>query len=100
MPPTPSGFMPEASHINRRVNQAEVDRICAKHDRLFSSRPGGARAMLSWTDLSGLDLRGRNLCDADFSGASLAECQMQGVRLDHALRELAHGRAESLVVGR
>ncbi|MDB5428190.1 MAG: pentapeptide repeat family protein [Phenylobacterium sp.] len=76
--------MPEASHITRRVNQAEVDRICAKHDRLWSSKPGGARAVFAWTDLSGLDLSDRNLCDADFSGAVLAGCNLRGARFDHA----------------
>src|SRR6201985_3733268 len=77
--------MPEAAHITRRINQAEVDRICARHDRLWSSKPGGARAVFAWTDLSGIDLTGRNLCDADFSGAVLAGCKLQGARLDNAV---------------
>ena len=77
--------MSEASHITRRINQAEADAICARHDRLWTSKPGGARAVFAWTDLSGLDLTGRNLCDADFSGAVLAGCLMAGARLDHAI---------------
>ena len=84
MPADPQGSMSEAAHITRRVNQAEVDRICARHDRLWTSKPGGARAVFAWTDLSGLDLTGRNLCDADFSGAVLAGCKLHGARLDHA----------------
>jgi uncharacterized protein YjbI with pentapeptide repeats len=68
----------------RKLTQAELNMICAKHDRLWSSKPGGARAVLAWCDLTGLDLRGRNLCDADLTGALLFDCQMQGVRLDHA----------------
>src|ERR1044072_3109381 len=79
MPPQPAPTIP--SH---RLPQAEADVICAKHDRLWSSKPGGARAVLAWMDLTGLDLRGRNLCDADLTGAILFDCQMRGDRLDHA----------------
>ncbi|HMP62580.1 MAG TPA: pentapeptide repeat-containing protein, partial [Phenylobacterium sp.] len=68
----------------RRLTQGEVDAVCAKHDRLWTSRPGGARAVFAWKDLTGLDLRGRNLADADFTGACLNECQLQGARLDNA----------------
>ena len=53
----------------RRLSQAEVDLICARHDHLFAARPGGARAVFSWMDLTGLSLKGRNLADADFSAA-------------------------------
>src|SRR5450432_2432325 len=77
--------MSEATHITRRITQTEADQICARHDRLWSSKPGGARAVFAWADLSGLDLTGRTLCDADFSGAVLAGCQMRGARLDHAI---------------
>ncbi|HQT52884.1 MAG TPA: pentapeptide repeat-containing protein, partial [Phenylobacterium sp.] len=66
------------------LTQAEVDAICAKHDRLWTSKPGGARAVFAWKNLTGLDLRGRNLCDGDFTGAILSDCQLQGTRLDHA----------------
>jgi len=75
---------PAKSLVARRLNQAEVDAICAKHDRLWSSKPGGARAVFAWCDLSGLDLSGKNLCDADFTGALLANCRLVHARLDHA----------------
>ena len=68
----------------RRPSQAEVDLICAKHDRLWTSRPGGARAVFAWCDLTGVDLRGRNLCDADFTGAVLEEANFAGAKLDMA----------------
>src|SRR5579872_1453122 len=77
--------MSEASHIVRRLTQSESDRICARHDRLWTSKPGGARAVFAWTDLTDLDLSGRNLCDADFSGAVLAGCDLRNARLDHAI---------------
>ena len=77
--------MSETAHITRRISQAEADQICARHDRLWSSKPGGARAVFAWSDLSGVDLSGRNLCDADFSGAVLAGCKLRGARLDNAI---------------
>lgn len=46
------------SLIKARLSQAEVDAICVKHDRLWSSKPGGARAVLAFKDLSGIDLSG------------------------------------------
>ncbi|HET6971478.1 MAG TPA: pentapeptide repeat-containing protein, partial [Phenylobacterium sp.] len=54
--------------VQARLTQAEVDAVCARHDRLWTSKPGGARAVFTFKDLSGADLRGRNLCDADFTG--------------------------------
>jgi len=68
----------------RRISQAELDAICARHDRLWQAKPGGARAVLAWMDLSGLDLRGRNLADADFAAANLIGCDLTGARLDNA----------------
>ncbi len=68
----------------RRLTQSEVDAICARHDRLWQARPGGARAVFAWMDLSGLTLRGRHLADADFSAADLTGCDLSGARLDNA----------------
>jgi uncharacterized protein YjbI with pentapeptide repeats len=73
-----------AAHTNRRLSQLELEQICARHDRLFSSKPGGARAVFAWMDLSGLSMTGKNLCDADFSGAVLVGCKLRGARLDNA----------------
>ncbi len=68
----------------RRLTQTEADIICARHDRLWTARPGGARAVFAFCDLSGLSLRARNLCDADFSGALMAGTDLSGARLDNA----------------
>lgn len=67
----------------RRLTQIEVEQICARHDRLWTSKPGGARAVFAWMDLTGLDLSRRNLCDADFSGAILMGVNFEGARLDN-----------------
>ncbi|HYE42193.1 MAG TPA: pentapeptide repeat-containing protein, partial [Caulobacteraceae bacterium] len=74
----------EAGARYRRLSQQEVDAVCARHDRLWASLPGGARAVFAWADLSGLDLSNRNLCDADFSGAILAGANFSGARLEQA----------------
>ncbi len=68
----------------RRLTQTEVDLICARHDRLFRCKSGGARAVFAWCDLSGLSLRGRHLADADFTGAWLTGCDLSGAKLDNA----------------
>src|SRR6202012_4720891 len=69
----------------RRLTQEEADLVCTRHDRLWTARPGGARAVVSWMDLSGLNFRGRNLCDADFTGAILHGAKFANARLDHAI---------------
>jgi uncharacterized protein YjbI with pentapeptide repeats len=75
---------PADASTHKRLTQQDVDLICAKHDRLWSAKLGGARAVFSFCDLTGLDFRGRNLCDADFSGAILHHARMGGARLDNA----------------
>ena len=67
-----------ASHVTRRLTQHEAEQICARHDRLWTSKPGGARAVFAWMDLTGLNLSGMNLCDADFTGAILVGCSQGG----------------------
>jgi len=74
-----------AAGAYRRMTQQEADAICQKHDRLWTARPGGARAVFAWLDLSGINFRGRNLADADFTGALLAGAKFAGAKLDHAI---------------
>ncbi|HEY0052195.1 MAG TPA: pentapeptide repeat-containing protein, partial [Caulobacteraceae bacterium] len=80
----PSQARAEASHRRRRIEQAELDAICARHERLWQARPGGARAVFAWMDLSGLSLAGRNLADADFTAAFLGGCDLTAAKLDNA----------------
>jgi len=68
----------------KRLTQYDVDVICAKHDRLWSARMGGARAVFAFCDISGLSLTGRNLCDADFTGAVMVGCDLRKTKLDNA----------------
>src|SRR4029450_4668402 len=68
--------------VQARLSQADVDAICLKHDRLWSAKPGGARAVFAFKDLTGVDLRGRNLWGA--ACASRVHCKFRGARLDNA----------------
>ena len=70
--------------VPQRLSQAEADAICARHERLWRARPGGARGVFAWMDLSGLDFSGRNLTDTDFSGAIAVGCNLSGAKLDNA----------------
>ncbi|MGZ3305321.1 MAG: pentapeptide repeat-containing protein [Asticcacaulis sp.] len=65
-----------------KMTQAQVDAICARHERFWAAKPGGGRAVFAWCDLSGLSLRGRNLIDSDFTAAILTDCDMAGCILD------------------
>jgi hypothetical protein len=60
--------MTKARHSGfARLTQKDVNASAARHEMLHAGRVGGARAVFAFCDLSGLDLSGRNLCDADFT---------------------------------
>ena len=67
-----------------KLTQKEVSATAVRHEMLYSGRLGGARASFMFCDLSGLDLAGCNLADADFTGAVLEETNLAGARLDAA----------------
>src|SRR5271167_3291005 len=75
--------MTKARHTGfARLTQKEVSQAAARHEMLYTGRVGGARASFAFCDLSGLNLSGRNLADADFTGASLEEANLAGARLE------------------
>src|SRR6201986_3077148 len=67
-----------------KMTDTQVASAAARHEMLYSGRMGGARAVFAFCDLSGLDLSGRNLADADFTGAYLEETNLAGAKLDSA----------------
>jgi uncharacterized protein YjbI with pentapeptide repeats len=66
----------------KSINRAALDQILAAHQRYVTGIPGGRRALLSFHDLSGQDLCGRNLVEADLTGAVMQRALLTG---------LAHG---------
>src|SRR5580704_11335944 len=77
--------MPQARHTGfAKFTQQKVSAAAARDEMLYSGRMGGARAVFIFCDLSGLDLSGRNLADADFTGAVLEESNLSGAKLDSA----------------
>ena len=92
--------MTKARHSGfARLTQRDVSAAISRHEMLYSGRLGGARAVFTFCDLSGLNLAGRNLADADFTGAILEEANLKGAKLDSAsffgtdLRRAKIGRA-------
>src|SRR5262245_15058348 len=67
-----------------KLSEKQVAAATARHELLYAGRVGGARAVFAFCDLSGLDLSGRNLSDADFTGAYLEETNLAGAKLDSA----------------
>ena len=76
--------MSRTAVAHRRLTQAEADAICLRHERLWKAQPGGARAVFSWAELSGLTFANRNLTDADFTGAILHDAIFDHAKLDNA----------------
>src|SRR6201994_1481244 len=75
--------MTQARHTGfAKLTQKDLSAAIARHEFLYSGRGGGARGSFFFCDLSGLDLSGRNLADADFTGAVLEETNLAGARLD------------------
>src|ERR1700710_2679593 len=67
-----------------KLSQKDLSAAIARHEMLYSGRVGGARAVFAFCDLSGLNLSGRNLADADFTGAIMEEVNLEGAKLDSA----------------
>ncbi len=69
----------------RRLTQAQVDEAVRLHEQYQSGRFGGRRALLSYCDLSKLNLANRDLRDVDFTGAWLVETDMRKAKLDNSV---------------
>ncbi|HEY6433514.1 MAG TPA: pentapeptide repeat-containing protein, partial [Acetobacteraceae bacterium] len=67
-----------------RLPEAQLAEVLWRHAAFRDSRPGGRRAVLSATDLSGLNLAGHDLSHADFTSASFYGANLAGCRFDCA----------------
>ena len=64
------------------ISQTELDVAIKKHAMYTGARVGGARAVLSYKDLSGLVLHGVDLSSADFTGSRLYDADMRNCKLE------------------
>lgn len=65
------------------ISQADLSKAVRAHADYLKGKQGGARAVLKFKDISGLDLSDSDLSHADFTGSRLAGtnlsyCQMEG----------------------
>ena len=67
------------------IGQREIDEIIKRNELYQAARPGGQRAVLSYRDLTGLNLAGRNLADADLTAAYLCDANLAGANLNNAI---------------
>jgi uncharacterized protein YjbI with pentapeptide repeats len=76
---------PPATRPRVKMSQAELDAVIKRHEMYQAGRMGGQRALLSYRDLTGLNLAGKNLSDADFTASFLTDANLAGVNLNHAV---------------
>ncbi len=69
----------------KRLAQSDIVDILQLHQRFRACRPGGARAVVEYADLSGLDFAGMDLEDAVFTGCRLEGANFEDARLDNAI---------------
>jgi uncharacterized protein YjbI with pentapeptide repeats len=65
----------------RRLSAAELTAAVERHQRFVRGVPGGARANLSFCDLSGMAASGYDLSNAEMTGAKLGSVVGAGMRL-------------------
>jgi len=67
------------------VSAAELERVLERHELYLERRPGGQRALLAYRDLSGCDLRRKNLSEADLSATFLIGTKLLDANLTGAI---------------
>lgn len=60
----------------QKLTQSELDDIIRKHLKFISGIRGGARAIIKFKDISGLNFRKADLSQSDFTGSVLLGCDM------------------------
>ena len=68
----------------RKITAQEVRKVLDLHVRFLDRRPGGQRASLAYTDLTGFQLDRADLREADFTGARLNAAFLSETNLEGA----------------
>src|SRR5579859_5657646 len=66
------------------ISSGELEQILRRNELYHQARPGGQRALLSYRDLTGVQLAGRDLSDADLTAAFLCDANLEGANLNGA----------------
>lgn len=74
----PSDFIPTAADQFEKIDQVRLDDYLKKHKMFLIGKPGGARAVLKFKDLSRLNFRGADLSGCDFTGSILNGSNLGG----------------------
>jgi uncharacterized protein YjbI with pentapeptide repeats len=77
-------FEANGKWAGRRISQAEAREIVGAHFLFLKRKRGGIAAVLTSSDLSGLDLSHATLSEAKFTGANLAGAKLIATTLDRA----------------
>ena len=67
------------------LSQGELDAAIKKHAMYTGARVGGARAVLSYKDMTGLVMRGVDFSNADFTGSLLYDADMRQCKLEGSI---------------
>lgn len=67
-----------------KITQPELEAVAKKHNMFRLARIGGARAVLSRHDLSGLNMESMDLSHADFTGSSLQYARACGTIFNYS----------------
>lgn len=67
-----------SEHVLEPVDQKQLDEIIKKHLRFSTGRLNGARAVLKFKMLAGLNFRGADLSGADFTGSDMSGSYLCG----------------------
>lgn len=61
-----------------KIAQLTLDAMIKKHTMFLIGKPGGARIVLKFKDLSRLHFRSADISGADFTGSIMAGCHLEG----------------------
>ncbi|MEE8506307.1 MAG: pentapeptide repeat-containing protein [Kiloniellales bacterium] len=79
-----------------KIDPARLKEILDLHKRFVAKEPGGKRAILSFHDLSGIDLSHKDLSGADLTGAKMSQARLSGASFCRANLYSADLRMASL----
>lgn len=78
------GDISASENQNEAISQEQLDAMAKLHKRFLDGRLGGLRAVLRNKNLGGLNLRGQDMRQADFSGCNMQYMDLSGTDFTEA----------------